>query len=141
MINPDTGLFQATVMAKVAEAEQKKKKEEEGGNVLADVLDGVGNAVDAGDLAVSAYKAVANAMKPDFATGGLETPAKFTTGGGDGAANAFQTAADCTPVADAETSAAEAAAEGSGMLIDAGSAIVDGVGSVIGGIFDGLGSL
>jgi hypothetical protein len=100
---------------------------------LTNGLDLIGNSADMVDVTVSVCRAGADAFAPKFRTGGAETPARFATGGGDGAEGGFQTIADCAPVVDVAATTTEAAADGAGMLSD----IAEGVG----GLFDGLGSL
>jgi hypothetical protein len=119
MIGIDGQLAGMTATAKAAEAEQKK---EENKTTAGDIVDGVASGVDLVDLTAQGCKVVAEAVRPTHLTGGKDALSGFTTGGGDGAANTFQTVADCVP-----------AAAG-----DMASAAGDIVGGIIGGIADGL---
>jgi hypothetical protein len=123
-----------TALASQDAQNAQAKKNDGGGATAADILDGVSGAADLTELGVNACQAVAKAMQPAHVTGGRELPTSFTTGGGDGAANGFQTVADCAPDADAAAGVVDIA---SGI----GEAVIDGIGTVLGGIFEGLGSL
>jgi hypothetical protein len=103
------------------------KKNAKESTAAGDILDGASGAIDAVDLGVVACKAFAKAVQPAHLTGGKDLPAGFTTGGGDSVVNAFETAAECAP--DAVFAVADAAGDGLGLL------------EVIGGVFEGLGSL
>lgn len=132
------GLAATTQLAKAAEDEQKQ---EEKRTTAANVLEGVADGIDVIGLGVDGCKAVAKAMQPSHVTGGKDAVAGFTTGGGDGAGNAFQTVADCLPVAEATDAVAESAgfvADTAGVVGDVLSGTADVVGGIIGGIFDGL---
>jgi hypothetical protein len=129
------GLAAATQVAKAAEAEQKQ---EEKRTTAADVLDGITNGIDGVDLASQGCKAIAEAVKPSHLTGGKDGLASFTTGGGDGVANGFETVADCTPVLDAAVEPAGIVADMASIAGDVVSGTADVVGGIIGGIFDGL---
>jgi hypothetical protein len=129
------GMAAANIAAKAAEDDQKKQQKE---SIAGDILEGVADGVDVVGLAADGCKAVAKAMQPSHLTGGKDAMTGFATGGGDGAANTFQTVADCSPVAEAAAETASFVADAASMAGDVVSGAADVVGSMIGGIFDGL---
>jgi hypothetical protein len=132
------GLTATTQVAKAVEAVNADQKQEEKRSTTADVLDAVTSGGDVLELGARGCIAAADALKPTHLTGGKEALAGFTTGGGDGVANTFQTVADCTSVAEAATGSAGFMADAAGMVGDVVSGAADVVGGVIGGVFDGL---
>jgi hypothetical protein len=132
------GIAAASQAAKAAEDEQKKQQKE---SAASDILEGIADGVDVVGLAVDGCKAVAKAMQPSHLTGGKDAIAGFTTGGGDGVANTFQTMADCTPAAEAAADSAGFVADAASVVGDVVSGAADVVGGIVGGIFEGLGSL
>jgi hypothetical protein len=105
------------------------EQEQQQQSTLGKIADGLDAAVDGTELASAVCRAGTDAIKPAYRTGGAQSPEHFLTGGGDGAANVFQTVADCAPDLEPLSVAADAADVGSGVL------------DVIGGLFEGLGSL
>jgi hypothetical protein len=128
------GLTATTQVAKAVEVEQTKQKE----SVSGDILEGVATGADVVGLAIDGCSAVVKAVQPSHLTGGKDAIASFTTGGGDGVANAFRTVADCTPPADAVADDAGIIADVASVAGDVVSGAADVVGGIIGGILDGL---
>jgi hypothetical protein len=129
------------VTAQVVNATQVEQKQEEKRTTAADVLETIADGIDGLGLAADGCKAIGKAIQPSHITGGKDTLAGFTTGGGDDIADGFQTVADCTPVADAPEAVAETAglvADAAGMIGDVLSRTAEVIGGIIGGIADGL---
>lgn len=134
MITIDGQLASLAAKAQLAGTAEAEQKQEEKRSTAGDVLDSVASGFDLVDPAVSGCKAIADAIRPGHVTGGKDLVSGFTTGGGDGIANTFQTVADCAP-------GAEATVESAGFIADAASVagdVISGVGDVVGGIVSGI---
>ncbi len=136
---------QVNVPAAAAQAPQTEDRQEQKRSIAADALDGVANGIELVGPMADGCKAASNALRPSHATGGKEAPAGFTTGGGDGVANSFQTTADCAPVADASGAGTDIAGIAGDTLSTVGDVVSaaasvagDVVAGILGGIFDGL---
>lgn len=141
MISPEGLAAGPEVAVRVQNSAEEAQKKQDSSSTVGNLVDGASLGLDGIDLAARGCKAVADRMSPDHVTGGVEAPAGFVTGGGDGPAKGFQTAADCDAVPEVLATTTESA----GLISDAGSmggdlvsGAADLVGGIIGGIFEGI---